>query len=85
MGKVTLEEFLKNKTDGWLKEEALGLHCAIYKADCFSISDLQMYEAILDELEKRGYEVEERTELLITGDEEEEIEELYISEERSEA
>ena len=54
-------ESLKN-----LKIRALELHTAIYVAECFGCSDLVEYDWIIEELERRGYDINETSKLAIT-------------------
>jgi len=58
----------KEKSDEELKEALLGLHSAIYNYDCFSPSDLLLYDLLRKELESRGYTILES--LLFERDEE---------------
>jgi hypothetical protein len=54
-----------------LIDYAKELHCSIYNVECFGVNDLIWYEGILKELEKRGYEISENSNLVIEEREEE--------------
>jgi len=50
-------------TDKELISEAKGLHCSIYVTECYGSKDMMLLMSFMDELNKRGYEVEEDTEI----------------------
>jgi len=52
-------------SDEELIELAQGLHQAIYITECYSAHDVVLFWQALDELERRGYRVERREELII--------------------
>jgi hypothetical protein len=58
-------------TDKELIDNAKELHCSIYNVECFGVNDLMWYEGICNELEKRGYEIQEQSHLSIIKEEEE--------------
>lgn len=49
---------LKKLTDKQLIEDLQGLHEAIYEADCFGTHDMINYELIVNELHRRGIDIE---------------------------
>jgi len=55
---LTYGQYVEGKTDEELIEEAKGLYNSIYVVDCFSSRDITLFDWIVGELEKRGYEVE---------------------------
>jgi hypothetical protein len=64
-------ERLKEMSDEELIELARQLHSAIYVSDCYGVSDMLLYRAVIAELERRGYRVVEKAELVIERIEEE--------------
>ena len=52
-------------SDKELIELAQGLHQAIYTTECYSARDVVLFWQALNELERRGYRVERREELII--------------------
>jgi len=57
-------------TDQELINDAKGLYFSCYVNECYNSKDLVRLEAIYDELEKRGYSIEEDKSINITkGDE----------------
>ena len=68
----TWEEYFKEKSDKQLKHSAIDLHDSIYNIQCYGVHDLMECEAILDELDRRGYEIEESSVLKFEKKEEEE-------------
>ena len=46
---------MKEKPTGTLMRRALALHRSLYVEECFHAQDLLEYEALLAELEQRGY------------------------------
>jgi hypothetical protein len=63
---------VRQLSDKELIELARQLYEAIHVFDCYGVSDLQLYYAVLEELERRGYKVVEKAELVIERAEEEE-------------
>lgn len=57
-----LEDMIKEKN---MIELAKNLHAMIYQFDCYSSHDLREYEAVIAELEKKGYTIREETILTI--------------------
>ena len=53
-------------SDEKLLESAEILHQVIHIANCFSAQDVLLYQAVVDELGRRGYQVDEDRELVIT-------------------
>ena len=68
----TWEEYFEEKSDDQLKHLAIDLHDSIYNSQCYGTRDLIEHEAILDELDRRGYEIEEGSVLKFEKEEEEE-------------
>lgn len=58
-------------SDKELIEIAKGLYTAIYCFECYSTHDLLQYEWTIQELERRGYEINEGHSLFIEMPEEE--------------
>jgi len=54
---------IADMTDKELISEAKGLHCSIYVTECYGSKDMMLLMSFMDELNKRGYEVEEDTEI----------------------
>lgn len=52
-------------TDEQLKEILISCHSAIHIADCYSPKDLMYMKASMDELQERGYTIEEKRYLVI--------------------
>lgn len=67
----TLGQYVKDKTDEELIEEAKGLHDCINVADCCSSRDTILFDWVLRELELRGYEIDEEDTLSIKKEEDE--------------
>jgi hypothetical protein len=63
---------VRQLSDKELIELAKQLHGAIHVSDCYSVSDLQLYYAVLEELKRRGYTVRTAETLVIEKAEEEE-------------
>jgi hypothetical protein len=59
-------------SDEQLKDSAIELHNSIYNRRCYGVHDLVKHEAILDELDRRGYEIEERSVLEFRKEKEDE-------------
>jgi hypothetical protein len=57
--------FVQQWTTQKLKKEAAGLHGIIYQLETFATHDLLDYEAVVAELERRGYDVSENKTLVI--------------------
>lgn len=57
-------------TDKELIDSVKELHWIIYRVDCSKANDIEQYELILNELEKRGYEIQEKSYLQIEKEEE---------------
>ena len=55
--------------DEELIKRAIGLHETIYKIECFGTSDLMNYELFCKELERRGYQLAEKSELKVIKNE----------------
>ena len=51
--------------DKELNDVVKALHCSIYNVESFGVNDLMWYEAICQELEKRGYEIKKESYLKI--------------------
>jgi hypothetical protein len=62
---------IRKLSDRELIELARQLHSAIYVSDCYGVSDILLYRAVIAELERRGYRVVEKPELVIERVEEE--------------
>ena len=58
----------ESKTDKELIELATSLHSAIYILQCFASHDIMEYDATINELEKRGYNIQEEIRLIINKD-----------------
>lgn len=56
---------IKKASTKKLISEAKELHNAIFNSDCFSVEDNLQYESILSELNERGYQINENSELVI--------------------
>jgi hypothetical protein len=56
---------LDEMSDEELIELARQLYDSIYVSDCYGVSDLVLYYAVIGELARRGYEVVEEAELVI--------------------
>lgn len=52
----TWKEYFADKSDDWLKDYAQSLHFTIYDVESFGTHDLVAYDAVLEELDKRGFE-----------------------------
>ena len=68
----TWKEYFEEKSDDQLKDLAIDLHDSIYNIQCYGVRDLIEHEAILNELDRRGYEIEEGSILKFEKEEEEE-------------
>jgi hypothetical protein len=64
-------EKMRQMSDEELIELARQLHESIYVFDCYGVSDLLLYYAVLDELRKRGYTIETVEKLVIEKAEDE--------------
>ena len=62
---MNTKEYLQKMNDKKLVEEALSLHSAINEVECFGTKDVILLELALRELERRGFEVEEKLKLTI--------------------
>lgn len=62
---------LKDMTVKQLKSDYLKLYNQIEIVDCFGTKDIIRYQAIAQELEKRGYEIQEGQPTFVKKDEEE--------------
>jgi len=62
---------LKTMTDDVLILEAKSLHNQIFVVDCYNTKDMVELEAIYQELELRGYDVNETSVLEVTKSEQE--------------
>jgi len=60
-----MEGLSKNSTQN-LKKEYLGLNDAIEKFKCFGTKDITRREVIATELERRGYEISDTSEVTFT-------------------
>lgn len=58
-------------TDDELIAETKSLNSLIYELECYGVSDVMRLESALSELERRGYIVNEKTELVFEKQEEE--------------
>lgn len=56
---------IKSLSDEELIELAESLHEAVYVSDCYGARDVAMYELKLQELEKRGYKVQQQKQIRI--------------------
>jgi hypothetical protein len=66
MSKIkNIEKPFSEETDKELIDSAKELHCSICNVECFGVNDLKRYEGVLKELEKRGYEISENSNLVI--------------------
>lgn len=54
-----------------LIEYAKSLHCSIYEVQCYSAKDMLRLDAVLAELNERGYETNEQRTLVIRKETEE--------------
>ena len=59
--KETWYKYIGEADDDQLKETAIELHDSIYNEQCYGIRDMMEHDAILDELDHRGYEIKERS------------------------
>jgi len=55
------DKFLDEKSDEELKGWAIELHDSIFNRRCYGVARLCKYEIILEEMERRGYGIEERS------------------------
>ena len=60
------KDYFKDYPDEDLISQAEELFDSIVVVECYSLSDFRRYWAVLDELERRGYEAEEVHELKVT-------------------
>ncbi|MEM2973206.1 MAG: hypothetical protein QXS50_03525 [Candidatus Caldarchaeum sp.] len=65
-----MEKPLDQMTDKELKNTLKSLYDTIYVSDCFSTYDLVRFDAVVAELEKRGYEIIETCNIKIRKREE---------------
>lgn len=77
---ATFIEELASTSDKELINRAQGLHDVIYVAECYGSKDMLRLDAIVRELEKRGYEVRGVSELVFkkVEGEEEALDELTL-------
>jgi len=52
----TWGEYFADKSDDWLKDYARSLNFVINVSECFGTHDLIAYDAVMEELDKRGIE-----------------------------
>jgi hypothetical protein len=62
---------VRQLSDKELIELAKQLHEAIHVFDCYGVDDLMLYNAVLEELRRRGYSIRVATELVVEKAEEE--------------
>lgn len=67
---IQTKPFLEWK-DKELIDYANSLHDSINNVECFGVNDCIWFDGICQELEKRGYEIQERSYLEITKEEDE--------------
>lgn len=75
MGREEIPTWIRKMDDDELKSEAEGLHESIYVVGCYGAKDILFLDAMLAELEYRGFTVEEETSLFIDREEPDEDEE----------
>jgi len=62
---MDMKEYLQKMSDRELRDEARNLHHSINEGECFGVKDVTLLELALRELERRGFEVEEKLRLTI--------------------
>ena len=62
-----MKEFREMNIDE-LKEQAVSLYDAIYNSECYGVHDIRLFDGIINELEKRNVEVNERGRLIFEED-----------------
>jgi len=69
-----MKNWIEEMDDTKLIEEASSLYESIYVVDCFGARDIMILDAMCAELKKRGYTINETTELHIGKDDDDEQE-----------
>jgi predicted regulator of amino acid metabolism with ACT domain len=59
MKKNNVSQFFENWTTKKLKDYAKQLNNSIYVVECYGSTDLRLYNAVLNELNNRGIEIQQ--------------------------
>jgi len=62
---ITFAQYAKTRTDQELITEARALYNSIYRMDNYDVKSWALLEALQNELVKRGYKLQETSELVI--------------------
>lgn len=65
MSVITFGQYAKTRTDQELITEARALYNSIYRMDNYDVKSWALLEALQNELGKRGYKLQETSELVI--------------------